>query len=49
MLLLEGCVGFGGVGAETVDGKAVLGERLIRVAEEADLLGACGRVRWIFG
>lgn len=49
LLLLEGCVGLGRVGAETVDGQTVLGEGLICVAEEADLLCACGGVRDMFG
>lgn len=40
LLLLEGGVGLGRVGAQAVDGEAVSGQRLIRVAEEAHLGGA---------
>lgn len=42
LLLLESCVGLGRVGAETINSQTILGERLICVAEEADLLCACG-------
>jgi hypothetical protein len=41
LLLLEGGVGLGGVIAQAVDGEAVGSQRLVRVAEEANLSGAC--------
>ncbi len=40
LLLLEGGVCLGRVGAQAVDGEAAGGEGLVRVAEEADLGGA---------
>lgn len=41
LLLLEVGVGLGRVGAESVDGEAAGRERLVGVAEETDLVGAC--------
>lgn len=40
LLLLERGVRLGRVGAETVDGETLCGERVVGVAEEADLVGA---------
>lgn len=41
LLVLEGGVGLGRIRAEAVDEEAVGSERLVGIAEEADLLGAC--------
>ena len=41
LLLLEGGVGLGRVGAQAVDGEPVGRKGLVGVAEEADLVGAC--------